>query len=152
LGTASRNALKCLLTFLFKIVIARLKFPGPRLPLRLVSGPYIFLSPPTHSSLPTPCYLSRTHLYTILSGRGGPLEGFIRPLHRPSPRGAVDLPSTPSVHPVDYRLDSCSYLSCDCGHPQDNKCDGRFYHGHTYLQAIFKQSSATSTSFPPQSF
>jgi len=45
--------------------------------------------------------------------------GFIRPLHCPSPRRAVDSPSTPSVHPVDYRLDSCSYLPCDCRHPQD---------------------------------
>ena len=119
LRTASRNMFYCLLIFLFETLIARLKFPGPRLPLRLVSGQYIFFSPPTHSSLPTPCYLSRTHLHTILSGRGGPLEGFIRLLHRPSPRGAVNLPSTPSAHPVDYRLDSCSYLPCDCGHPQD---------------------------------
>ena len=70
---------------------------------------YIFFPHP-----PTPLYIHlttlHTHLHTILSGRGGPLEGFIRPLHRPSPRGAVDLPSTPSVHPVDYRLDLYSYL------------------------------------------
>jgi hypothetical protein len=79
--TASRNVFYCLLIFLFETLIARLKFPGPRLPLCLVSGQYIFFSPPTHSSLPTPRYLSCTHLHTTLSGRGGPLEG----VHLPSP-------------------------------------------------------------------
>jgi hypothetical protein len=30
---------------------------------------------------------------------------FILPLHRPSPRGEVNLPLTSSVHPIDYRLE-----------------------------------------------
>jgi len=64
-GQQVATCLLCLLTFLFKIFIARLNLTGPRLPLRLVSGPYIFLSPPTHSSLPTSHVRTYIPLYPV---------------------------------------------------------------------------------------
>ena len=39
-------------------------------------------------------------------------RGFIRPLHRPSPRGSVDIMSPASPRPIDYRLGLCSTWDC----------------------------------------
>jgi hypothetical protein len=72
----------------------------PRLAsMRLVSGLFLF---PTHPLL---YYLSPCVLYPL---KPNPVEedwwkGFIRPVHRPSPRGAVNVKSTTPTHPVDYR-------------------------------------------------
>jgi len=68
----------------------------PRLAsMRLVSGPFSFAHPPT------PVYLSPYILHPL---KPNPVEedwwkGFIRPVHRPSPRGAVDIKSPASTHP-----------------------------------------------------
>ena len=36
-------------------------------------------------------------------------KGFIRRVHRPSPRGAVDVKSTTPTHPVDYRVNTLTF-------------------------------------------
>jgi hypothetical protein len=67
--------------------------------MRLVSDLFYF---PTHPLL----YYhiaSSTSLTQTQPGKGGLVEGFIRPVHRPSPRGAVDIMSPASTHPIDYR-------------------------------------------------
>ena len=76
----------------------------------LVSGPFSFPHPPT------PVLLSPYILYVPLNP--SPVEedrwkgGFIRPVHRPSPRGAVDVKSPASTHPVDYRVNPLVFI-CD---------------------------------------
>ena len=57
------------------------------------------------------------HVYSVEEVRW---KGFILPLHRPSPRGEVDLPSTSSAHPVDYRLEQKFTSTGELRqHPQD---------------------------------
>ena len=75
-----------------------------------------FLFPPTRSVFPLlrsmAHYLrtQHTHVYSVEVR----WKGFILPLHRPSPRGEVDLPSTSLAHPVDYRLEQSLHLLANC--------------------------------------
>jgi len=64
--------------------------------MRLVSGPFSFAHPPT------PVLSVTLHL------KPNPVEenwwkGFICPVHRPLPRGAVDVKSTT---PIDYQVNT----------------------------------------------
>jgi len=68
------------------------------------SSPALFLLP----TLPLLYYLSPCVLFPL---KPNPVEedwwkGFIRPVHRPSPRGVVDVKSTTPTHPVDYRVNT----------------------------------------------
>ena len=76
-------------------------------------------SPPCASS---PALFSFAHpptpvLSVTLRLKPNPVEedqwkGFIRPVHRPSPRGAVNIKSTTPTHPVDYRVNTLNF-TCD---------------------------------------
>ena len=78
----------------FLIAEAPVPRPSSSSPPRL-GPPYLFLFPPTHSC---------SYFYiSFYPGEEVRWRGFIPPLHRPSPRREVDLPSTSSAHPVDYR-------------------------------------------------
>jgi len=74
------------------------------------SSPALFLLP----TLPLLYYLSPCVLFPL---KPNPVEedwwkGFIRPVHRPSPRGAVDVKSTTPTHPVDYQVNTLVF-TCD---------------------------------------
>ena len=82
------------------------------------------ISFPAHPLLSFPHYIARhiiyapnIHVYSVEEVRW---KGFILPLHRPSPRGEVDLPSTSSAHPVDYRLEQSSHLLANCANTNKN--------------------------------
>ena len=67
-------------------------------------APFSFAHPPTPVLSVTLCL------------KPNPVEdqwkGFIRPVHHPSPRGAVDVKSTTPTHPIDYRL-THQLFTCD---------------------------------------
>ena len=110
-----------LLTFLF----STLPLDSSSVALVIVSTSsrvlYIVFLFPTHPlvfSTPTTilCLCTYTPLYLVEEVRWG---GFIRPLHCPSPHGAVDLPSTSSAYPVDYWLDLIHIYLQLREHPQE---------------------------------
>jgi hypothetical protein len=71
-------------------------------------GPFFpFPHPPTPVLSPYILYLPNPSLVEEDRWKGG----FIRPVHRPSPHGAVDVKSPAFMHPVDYRVNpSVFYL------------------------------------------
>ena len=72
--------------------------------MRLVSGPPSF----SFAHPPTPVLSVNLHLKPNLVEEDQ-WKGFIRPVHRPSPRGAVDIKSTTPTHPVDYRVNTSTF-------------------------------------------
>ena len=98
-------------------------------------------SPPCASS---PALFSFAHpptpvLSVTLHLKPNPVEedqwkGFIHPVHRPSPHGAVNVKSTTPTHPVDYRVNTLNFT-----------CDGTNIHKTT--TAIAAPPKSTRTAF-----
>jgi hypothetical protein len=99
LWTAPSQRVYHLLTYAISNAILK---SSPRLAStrRARLGPFFpFPHPPTPVLSPYILYLPNPSPVEEDRWKGG----FIRPVHRPSPRGAVDVKSPASMHPVDYR-------------------------------------------------
>jgi hypothetical protein len=87
------------------------------------------------------------------AGRFPSLWGFIRPLHRPLPHGAVDWSSTPSAHPVDYQLDQYSLYLRLREHPQEGDLsiqdfDERLIEKHLHIGLLWHFAGGRRKSNP----
>jgi len=110
-------------------------------------SPALFLLP----TLPLLYYLSPCVLFPL---KPNPVDedwwkGFIRPVHRPSPRGAVDVKSTTPTHPVDYRVNTLVF-TCDGANIRKIDSDDIQYSynfAHAFLHLTVEQSGDTHTCF-----
>jgi len=79
-------------------------------------GPFFpFPHPPTPVLSPYILYLPNPSPVEEDQWKGG----FIHPVHRPSPRGAVDVKSPASTHPIDYQVNPLVFYLWWREHPQD---------------------------------
>jgi len=79
----------------------------------------LFLLP----TLPLPYYLSPCILFPLKPNlvEEDWWKGFICPVHRPSPHGAVDVKSTTPTHPIDYQVNTLVFYLWWHEHPQENQ-------------------------------
>ena len=117
LWTAGCHKFKMFSYILLKYLIALASFWALVIISTSSWAPQNFLFPPTCSFFPLLCsmahYLCTQHMH-VYSVEEVWWKGFILPLYHPLPHREVDLPSTSSAHPIDYRLEQSLHLLVNC--------------------------------------